>query len=461
VIDDAAHVAFARNASYPVRPGNSVRPLVDGVPAFRRICEAVEGARSSVRVTVAFIDRDAPMPDGRGSFFDVLDRAAARGVDVRTLFWREPRIREVEPGSNHFEGTEDERRWLDRRGSGFAARWDRLPNGWCQHQKSWLVDAGGPGEVAFVGGINLDAESVGSEPGHADAAHSHVHDVYLEVCGPAATDVQHNFVQRWNGASDRGEAGGAWPDGGGGDLPFPGTLSRVAGEVPVQIARTVLAGRYTDATAAPQHTPFAVSQGEASVLEQYLVALGAAKRSIYLENQAIGSPVVVDALEAALDRGVEVVFLVPGNAHPAFVEARKDPRAGFFFDKLAALGRRENFTLSALSKDHGEGRYDEIYVHSKIAIVDDAWATIGSTNVAERSFHNDTELNASFWHADTARALRAELLYEHLDVDTFGLDDRKALRRYRETALTNSDRRARGEPMQGLAYAVDPGEYGT
>jgi phosphatidylserine/phosphatidylglycerophosphate/cardiolipin synthase-like enzyme len=462
VINDAVHVGFARNASYPVRAGNSVRPLVDGLPAFRRICEAVESARRSVRVTVAFIDRDAPMPDGRGSFFDVLDRAAARGVDVRALFWREPRIHEVEPGSSHFEGTEDERRWLDTRGSGFAARWDRLPGGWCQHQKSWLVDAGEPGEVAFVGGINLDSGSVQSEPGHRNAVHEHVHDVYLEVCGPAATDVHHNFVQRWNGASDRGETGGAWPDAAAvGDLSFPSALSRAAGEVPVQIARTVLAGRYEDATAAPQHTPFPVAQGEASVLEQYLVALGSAQRSIYLENQAIGSPVVVDALEAALERGVEVVFLVPGNAHPAFVEARRDPRAAFFFDKLAALGRRESFTLSAISRGHGEGRYDEIYVHSKIAIVDDAWATIGSTNVAERSFHNDTELNATFWHADTARALRAELLREHLDVDTSGLSDREALRRFREAALANSERRARGEPLQGLAYAVVPTEYGT
>jgi phosphatidylserine/phosphatidylglycerophosphate/cardiolipin synthase-like enzyme len=48
-------------------------------------------------------------------------------------------------------------------------------------------------------------------------------------------------------------------------------------------------------------------------------------------------------------------------------------------------------------------------VHSKLALVDDAWCTIGSTNVAERSFHQDTELNASLWHAPTVRALRSEL----------------------------------------------------
>ena len=39
---DAAHVPFVESASYPLRAGNAVRPLVDGEPAFRRICEAVE-----------------------------------------------------------------------------------------------------------------------------------------------------------------------------------------------------------------------------------------------------------------------------------------------------------------------------------------------------------------------------------------------------------------------------------
>ena len=462
MIGDAAYVAAARNASYPPRAGNAVRPLVDGVPAFRRICEAVESARSSVWVTVAFIDRDAPMPDGRGSFFDVLDRAAARGLDVRALFWREPRIDEVEPGSKHFEGTKEERRWLASRGSRFAARWDRLPDGWCQHQKSWLVDATEAGEVAFVGGINLDAASAGSQPGHAHAAHEHVHDVYLELRGPAASDVHHNFVQRWNGASDRAEADGAWPDAtAADDLAFPRTLSSAAGDVPVQISRTVLAGRYSDGTAAPLHKPFPIADGESSVLEQYMAALGAARRAIYLENQAIGSPGVVDALANALDRGVEVVFLVPGNAHPAFVEARRDPRAAFFFEKLAGLRRHQNFTLAAIASSHAGGGFDEIYVHAKIAIVDDTWATIGSTNVAERSFHSDTELNASFWHSDTARALRVELFEEHLGIDTAELDDRPALRLFRETALLNSDRRGRREPLQGLAYAIDPGDYGT
>jgi hypothetical protein len=59
------------------------------------------------------------------------------------------------------------------------------------------------------------------------------------------------------------------------------------------------------------------------------------------------------------------------------------------------------------------------------------------------------------------RALREALLREHLARDTSSLDDRAALRLYREVALANRDRRADAKPLAGLAYRLDPREYGT
>jgi phosphatidylserine/phosphatidylglycerophosphate/cardiolipin synthase-like enzyme len=381
---------------------------------------------------------------------------------VRALFWREPRLHEVEPDSVHFSGDESDRALLAERGARFLARWDRHPRSYCHHQKSWLVDAGEAGEVAFVGGINLLHSSAAARAGHPAVGVAQDHDVYVEVRGPAATDVHHNFVQRWNGASERARPDGAWPDpGSAADLDFPTFLSPPAGEVPVQMTRTVMEGLYSDETATPGGKPYAITAGETSTLEQYLAAIGAAGEAIYLEDQAIACPVTVDALAAALERGVQVFFLVPGNAHPAFVRARRNPRAAFFFEKLAALARYPDFTLAAIAGSRGEGHYDEVYVHAKIMLVDDAWATIGSTNVAERSFHRDTELNASVWHAETVRALRVELLREHLDRDTADLEAAEALRLYARLARANDDRRAFWQPLAGLAYAVDPRDYGA
>ena len=93
-------------------------------------------------------------------------------------------------------------------------------------------------------------------------------DVYVEVRGPAASDVHHNFTQRWNGASERGLADGAWPDlRSAGDLALPRFASPAAGAVPVQMTRTVMAGLYDGEAAAPGAAPFAIAQGEESALE--------------------------------------------------------------------------------------------------------------------------------------------------------------------------------------------------
>jgi len=48
-----------------------------------------------------------------------------------------------------------------------------------------------------------------------------------------------------------------------------------------------------------------------------------------------------------------------------------------------------------------------------------------------------------------------------LDVDTDSLDDRAALAVFQEVARANRDRRRRGEPLQGLAVALDPARYGA
>jgi phosphatidylserine/phosphatidylglycerophosphate/cardiolipin synthase-like enzyme len=335
-----------------------------------------------------------------------------------------------------------------------------LPNPLCQHQKSWLIDAGEPTEVAFVGGINLERASV-VPAGHPPRDTGNIHDVYVELQGPSATDVHHNFVQRWNEASERDREDGVWPNRETAqELPFPDTVSPAVGDVPVQISRTVRPGIYRNGIATPGGAPFPIDRGERSALEQYLAAIDAAQRTIYIEDQVIGSPQIVARLDTALQRGIDVVFLVPVQGHPEFVAARKDARFKPYFEHLHALGRFDHFTLAGISSNLGEGAYHDVYVHAKIMLVDDTWATIGSTNIADRSFNDDTELNASFWHEETVRALRRDLLQEHLGVDTGGLDDRSAMALYREVTRKNADRRSRGAPLEGLAFAIDPQQHG-
>jgi phosphatidylserine/phosphatidylglycerophosphate/cardiolipin synthase-like enzyme len=348
---------------------------------------------------------------------------------------------------------------LAARGSRFRIRWDRAPGGYCQHQKSWLIDAGHTSETAFVGGMNLTFKAMGS-PGHAGAGERH--DVYVEVTGPSATDVHHNFVQRWNEASERAAADGTWGHDSDDQLGLPAQLSGQRGKSLVQIQRMVHAGRYSDAFATPGGVAYDIANGERSILTQYHLAIAAARRSIYIENQANPIPEIAVSLEQALRRGVEIVLLVPADPEAHVYAARNNPQRKALFDCLAALGRYENFALVGIAGMNAAGSRSNIYVHAKIMLIDDAWATIGSCNLHARSLTGHSEMNASVWDPEVVRALRCELLAEHLGRDTAALDDRAALRLYREIARANARRRdANDSGWQGLAFSLDPAMYGA
>ncbi|NBD22328.1 phospholipase D-like domain-containing protein [Paenibacillus glycinis] len=448
-------IPYPATGTYPLRSGNAVRPLIDSGPAFRRICEAVEAATASVWISITFFATDFRMPDDRGTLFDVLDRAVARGLDVRVIFWR-PNPESSGYGQT-FPGSPADRELLAARGSRFRARWDRAHGRYCQHQKIWLIDAGQPSETAFVGGINPTFKSV--EPGHR--GEDQRHDSYVEVTGPSATDVHHNFVQRWNEASERHEADGAWSMGEDEELPFPARVSAPRGDSLVHMQRNVHPGRYAHDFPTPGGEPYPIAEGERTILEQYKLAIDAARSSIYIENQALPVPEIADRLEEALKRGVDVVLLVPAEPESHVRERRRQPGGTDFFARLEALGRYEHFTLVGIAGPNASGTRSSIYVHAKMMLVDDEWATIGSCNLHSNSLYGHTEMNASIWDPAVVRSLRRELLSEHLGTDTEALNDREALRLYRSIARENRLRAAREDyAWTGLAVMLEPAEYG-
>src|SRR5262249_8883462 len=160
--------------------------------------------------------------------------------------------------------------------------------------------------------------------------------------------------------------------------------------------------------------PYNIADGERTIFDQYLLAIGAARDAIYIENQAIPIPPVARAIETALDKGVEVVILVPAQPEPHVREARRDPSRRELFDRVARLGRYPHFSVAGIAAVKAEGKRRDIYVHGKIMLVDDEWATIGSCNLHSNSLTGHSEMNASIRDATVVRALRCELLSEHL-----------------------------------------------
>lgn len=429
----SSHIPHTSSGPYPARPGNLVRPLIDGEAIARRLGEAVEAARHSVWLTVAFCSDDFCFPDGRGLLFDVLDRAAGRGVDVRLLVWR-PNP-EYPAGHRVFGGSPEQRDLLARRGARYKIRWDRAAAACCQHQKSWVIDAGQPTETAFVGGMNLTSVALTR------------HDVYVEITGPSTTDICHNFVERWNEASERHLPDGNWACDETDVLTCVDRPPQPRGDSVVQIQRMLDPSRY------------AADRVEQSIAEQYERAIDAARRSIYIVNQAVPVPWIAKPLLRAAERGVDMVLVVPAIPEDYAYRARLDARGAALFEGIEALAPHRGFTLAGIAEHHA-GRRRARYVHAKIMLVDDVWATIGSCNLHFQSMGGNAEMNASIWDAEVVRALRCRLLAQHLAIDTAGLDDRAALALFRDVADRNRAKIDRREDdWQGLAFALSPHEY--
>lgn len=396
------------------------------------------------------------MPDGRGTALDVLQRAARRGIDVRIIFWR-PDDETARYRRNAFGGSPDHFAALSQNCSQVKIRWDRAHPGYCQHQKSWLLDANLDAATCFVGGINLNPHSLVA-PGHNGEGHNH--DAYVELAGPAVADVHHNFVQRWNEASERTSGDGRWGDGSDGDLAFPDHTPPERGAAQVQIQRTTHRGRYLNGYPAPGSSAFDVARGETTNRDQYCAAIGWARRTIYMEHQYLEVPEIVAALDDALTRGVEVVLVLPAVPDVSSSAPVTQDRIAFLHSR-ACLASHDNFTLCGLAGLGVDGRRKPVYVHSKLMLVDDEWATVGSCNLHHHSLFGNGELNAAFWDPEAVRALRVELFQEHLATDTFSLDNAGALLLFRRIARENRQRHERSDPnWQGLVFSLDLSRYG-
>lgn len=96
-------------------------------------------------------------------------------------------------------------------------------------------------------------------------------------------------------------------------------------------------------------------------------------------------------LGEALQRGATLAMILPD--HPSPGRAFSDTgirRLRIEAPEALTEGRLQVFCLgSSTTKEDGE-HYRPIYVHAKVAIVDDVWSTVGSANLNNRGMRDDT-----------------------------------------------------------------------
>jgi phosphatidylserine/phosphatidylglycerophosphate/cardiolipin synthase-like enzyme len=119
--------------------------------------------------------------------------------------------------------------------------------------------------------------------------------------------------------------------------------------------------------------------------------------------------VLADKLLRPPSDSFRLLILLP--AHP---NNGADDTRGQLGVLAAADGGEQRFLACAAYSRSGP-RSSPIYVHAKVAIVDDAWLSIGSANLNEHSLFNDTEMNVVTCESDIARPVRCRLWSEHLE----------------------------------------------
>jgi cardiolipin synthase len=221
------------------------------------------------------------------------------------------------------------------------------------HRKLVVLD----GRVALVGGHCI----VDTWLGNAEDK-EHFADVSVRLHGPIVHSVQAAFSENWVGQTGELLIGAS---------VFP-PLQR-AGDITV-------------------HAAYVKPEGSAPTVKLlHHAAICCAKKRIWIQNPYfIPEPEAIDALGAAVARGVDVRVMMPstgGSDNPMVQHAGHRN-----FEKLLRCGVRLF-------------EYPSTLLHQKVMTIDGVWCAIGSSNFDDRSFEINDEITLGFKDAATAQRL--------------------------------------------------------
>lgn len=323
--------------------GNDVQVFTDGYSMYQELFRRIAKAKHHIHLEFYIFENDAV---GR-LLRDLLIDKAREGVSVRLLYddvgcW------DVNPmfyDEMLCEGIEV-RSFLKVRFPQFTSKVN-----YRNHRKLAIID----GKVGFIGGMNIALRYLKGVPWGV------WRDTHICLKGKAVYGIQTAFLTDWF-AVDRTLLTSA--------QYFPKMDS--VGTSVVQIVTSDPVGEWHD------------------IMLGLVKAISCAQRYIYVETPYfLPTEQVMAAFQTAALSGVDVRLMIPKKAD-AFITHKGTMS---YLDELMKSGVKVYF-------------YRAGFLHSKLWVADDEWASVGSTNLDFRSFEHNFEANAFFYDEKTVCTLK-------------------------------------------------------
>ena len=324
----------------PLTTGNQVLLLQDGPATYKAMFAAIASAKDHINMETYILDDD----DIGRQFAEALMDKQRQGVQVNIIrdsvgtiatpaaFFQELAATGIKLLEfNPINPLQSRKNWsLNQR----------------DHRKLLVAD----GSIAFLGGINISSVYSGGSFGKSSpAAPLAWRDTHLQLRGPVVTEFQKLFIATWE--KQKGEPLAA-------KNYFP-KLDAVGPHVVRAIG------------SAPDE-PFS------RIYATLLSAINSAESSVRLTNAYFApDPQLLAALIGAAQRGVDVTLILPSQT-----------------DSWLVFHAGRNYYGQLLRGGVKIYQRRGVILHSKTALIDGVWSTVGSTNLDWRSFLHNQELNA-------------------------------------------------------------------
>lgn len=323
--------------------GNDVQVFTDGYSMYQELFRRIAKAKHHIHLEFYIFEDDTV---GR-LLRDLLIDKAREGVSVRLLYddvgcW------DVNPmfyDEMLCEGIEV-RSFLKVRFPQFTSKVN-----YRNHRKLAIID----GKVGFIGGMNIALRYLKGVPWGV------WRDTHICLKGKAVYGIQTAFLTDWF-AVDRTLLTSA--------QYFP-KMDTVGTSV-AQIVTSDPVGEWHD------------------IMLGLVKAISCAQRYIYVETPYfLPTEQVMAAFQTAALSGVDVRLMIPKKAD-AFITHKGTMS---YLDELMKSGVKVYF-------------YRAGFLHSKLWVADDEWASVGSTNLDFRSFEHNFEANAFFYDEKTVCTMK-------------------------------------------------------